>query len=221
MAQQINLYNPALRKQREWLTLGNVALLVLVMAVLLAGVGGVLRSQAAIGRASAQALEARLATVRVEVAQQAARAGAASGSDPSGRELVELKEQLAMRREVLNALQGGAGLEALQGQSTVGFADYLQALARQTVNGLWLTGFSVGTGGQGIEVRGRMLVVDRLPEYIKRLNGEAVFKGRKFESLNIARSDRTSPPSVGSPYAAFVLTAVTAGSESKNKEPAK
>ena len=36
MAQQINLYNPALRKQREWLTLGNVALLVLVMAVLLA-----------------------------------------------------------------------------------------------------------------------------------------------------------------------------------------
>ena len=59
MAQQINLYNPALRLQREWLTLGNVLAAAVCFALALGGVGAYLRSQAdARAQAAQGALEA-------------------------------------------------------------------------------------------------------------------------------------------------------------------
>ena len=59
-----------------------------------------------------------------------------------------------------------------------------------------------------MEVRGRMLVVDRLPEYIKRLNAEPTFKGRQFISLNIVRADKPAGQSQGTSFSSFVLTAM-------------
>lgn len=207
-AQQINLYNPALRRVREWLTLTNVAMLGALFAVILFAVGFVLHQQANAKRVAVQALEAKLTVVRIETTQLAARLAGNTDSLAAGRELADLKQQVMMRSEVLAALQAGAGMGSIRGQSNMGFVDYLRALARQTVNGLWLTGFSVAQGGSGIEVRGRMLVVDRLPEYIRRLNGEASFKGRQFVSLNISRSDKANVALGGTPHAAFVLTAM-------------
>lgn len=206
-AQQINLYNPALRRQRVWLTLGNVALLAGLFGLGLVAAGGVLHRQAAARQATVQALETRLVAARAETFQLGAQMNGNAAGEAATRELAELRQQVLRRNEVLSALQGGAGIATLPGQSTVGFADYLRGLARQSVGGLWLTGFSVAQGGGGMEVRGRMLAVDRLPEYIKRLNGEVSFKGRQFVSLNISRSDKASNASGGTPHSAFVLTA--------------
>lgn len=218
MAQQINLYNPALRRQRQWLTLSNVLLLAGVFALSLVATGFVLRAQVAARVAAVSALDGKLATLRIEVAQLGNQLGGA-GAEQAARELAELKLQVSMRREVLDAMKSGAGVDAARSQMTAGFADYLRGLARQSVNGLWLTGFSVAQGGDVMEVRGRMLAVDRLPEYIKRLNGEARFKGRQFVSLNISRPDRANPqPTGGTPYASFVLSAQP---ESKDGKDAK
>ena len=218
-AQQVNLYNPALRRVREWLTLTNVAMLGALFAVILFSVGFVLHQQANAKRVAVQALEAKLTGVRIETTQLAALLAGNAESNAAGRELADLKQQVQMRSEVLAALQAGAGMSSIRGQSNVGFVEYLRALARQTVNGLWLTGFSVAQGGAGIEVRGRMLSVDRLPEYIKRLNGEASFKGRQFVSLNISRSDKVNAALSGTPHAAFVLTAMPEPKDSaKGKE---
>lgn len=215
MAQQINLYNPELRRQRVWLSLTNVAALALLFGVVLAAAGFVLHSQAAARKIAAQALEPRLVAARAEVEKLGGPAAKSAASDGLAREVADLKQQVAMRQEVLVALQGGGSLEAVRGKSTIGFADYLRGLARQSVRDLWLTGFSVGQGGEGMEVRGRMLVADRLPEYIKRLNGEPIFKGRQFVSLNILRSDKTGAANAGTPHSAFVLTSVPAGADGK------
>lgn len=209
-AQQINLYNPALRRRREWLTLANVLALAAVFGLALFAAGLLLQQQAGAKQVAAQALDARLVVARAEAAQLAAALAPNASQDAASRELADLKQQVAVRQEVLAALQGGAGFDALSGQPTLGFADYLRGLARQTVSGLWLTGFSVAQGGHGMEVRGRMLGVDRLPEYIRRLNGEASFKGRQFVSLNIARPDKAATPPGATPYASFVLNAVAA-----------
>lgn len=221
-AQQINLYNPALRRQRVWLTLTNLAALAALFSLVLLVVGFLLHSQARTKLEAVQALEVRLAAARAETVQLGAQMAGSAGGEAAARELADLKRQVAMRKEVLAALQGGAGIDSVRGQSTVGFADYLRALARQTVSGLWLTGFSVGQGGFGMEVRGRMLVADRLPEYIKRLNSEATFKGQQFVSLNISRSDKANAAAAGTPYSAFVLTASPeARDDAKNKEPVR
>lgn len=221
-AQQINLYNPALRRQRVWLTLGNVLVLAGLFGLGLVGTGIVLHRQAAARQETVQTLETRLVAARAETFQLSAQlAGSASG-EAATRELADLRRQVSMRSEVLAALQGGAGIDAVRGQSTVGFADYLRGLARQTVSGLWLTGFSVAQGGGGMEVRGRMLAVDRLPEYIKRLNSEVTFKGRQFVSLNISRSDKATTASAGTPHSAFVLTATPeTRDDTTNKEGAR
>lgn len=206
-AQQINLYNPALRRQRVWLTLGNVLVLAGLFGLVLAGAGLFLHRQAASRLDAATALETRLVAARAETFQLSAALSGSPASEAALRELTDLRQQLATRGEVLAALQGGAGIDSVRGQATIGFADYLRGLARQTVSGLWLTGFSVAQGGGSMEVRGRMLAVDRLPEYIKRLNSEVSFKGRQFVSLNISRSDQASTAAAGTPHSAFVLTA--------------
>ena len=216
MAQQINLYNPALRRQREWLTLANLLALAGLLAALLLLAGGFYKHRAASLQAEAKALEARLVLARAEVAQLSAALAPNATQDAATRELADLRQQVAVRQEVLAALRGGVAGENLQSPTAPGFADYLRALARQSVSGLWLTGFAVAQGGQGMEVRGRMLGVDRLPEYIRRLNAEASFKGRQFVSLNIARPDAAATPPVGTPYASFVLTA-----EAVRKDEAK
>lgn len=221
-AQQINLYNPALRRQRVWLALGNVLVLAGLFGLGLVAAGLVLHRQAAARQETVQALETRLVAARAESFLLSAQMSGSASGEAAKRELVDLRQQVAMRGEVLAALQGGAGIDSVRGQSTVGFADYLRGLARQTVSGLWLTGFSVAQGGGGMEVRGRMLAVDRLPEYIKRLNGEVTFKGRQFVSLNISRSDKANTASAGTAYSAFVLTATPEiRDDAKNKEGAR
>ena len=202
MAQQINLYNPALRRQREWLTLGNVVAVTAFVALLLGGVGALLDRQAAARAAEAQVVDAEIAQARARLVQL----GGAAGRAAAEAELNTLQEVLAARREVLAALQAGSGLAP---NATVGFADYLRGLARQTVNGLWLTGFSVAQGGEGMEIRGRMLAAERLPDYIRRLNGESVFAGRQFVSLQVERPVDPDPKRAAllTPFNAFVLTA--------------
>jgi Tfp pilus assembly protein PilN len=205
MAQQINLYNPALRLQREWLTLGNVLAAAVCFALALGGVGAYLRSQADARAQAAQLADAELAQARVRLV----KAGAAAGMPVAEAELNTLQEVLAARREVLAALQAGSGLSPT---ATAGFADYLRGLARQSVNGLWLTGFSVAQGGEGMEIRGRMLAAERLPDYIRRLNAERVFAGRQFVSLQVERSVDPDPKraAVLTPFNSFVLASVRA-----------
>lgn len=221
MAQQINLYNPALRRQREWLSFANVVAVAAFFALTLGAVGFTYQAQTRARLDAIQALEPRLNAARTAVVQLGVQAAANADGGAAERALTDQKQQLAMRREVLAALQDGAGIDSLRGQATVGFSDYLRGLARQTVQGLWLTGFAVGPGGNGLEVRGRMLVVDRLPEYIKRLNAEAIFKGRQFVSLDISRPEKTGGAAVGTPYAAFVLTSAAATVAAKGKEAGK
>lgn len=221
-AQQINLYNPALRRQRNWFTLANVGLLAGLFALVLLAGGGLLKRQAEAKQTAARALDTRLATARAESARLAVQQTQADEGGAPARELADLRQQLAARTEVLVALQGGAGLESVRAHSTIGFSDYLRGLARQTVDGLWLTGFSVDQGGSGMEVRGRMLGVSRLPEYIQRLNKESSFKGRQFVSLNIARSDRSISVANGTPFSSFVLTAMPDRDDAaRKKEPTR
>ena len=199
--QQINLYNPDLRRQRDWLTLGNVVAVSVAFALLLGAAGAALRYQATIRAEEVQAMNVDLAKAK----EALAKAGAPAGRADAEAELKTLQETLAARREVLAALRAGTGLSPA---STLGFADYLRGLARQSVNGLWLTGFSVAQGGDGMEIRGRMLVAERLPDYIRRLNAEKVFQGRQFVSLQVDRPVEKDPkrPSILTPYNAFVLT---------------
>jgi hypothetical protein len=81
-------------------------------------------------------------------------------------------------------------MAALKGRSfgeQEGFAEYLRSFSRQTLDGVWLTAFTV-TGGGEIEIRGRALRPDLVPGYIQRLNREELFAGRSFARLEMNRA---------------------------------
>jgi hypothetical protein len=86
------------------------------------------------------------------------------------------------------ALKGGAF------GNQQGYAEYLRAFSRQSLSGLWLTGFSIAGSGE-LEIRGRVLSPDLLPSYIQRLNREAVLAGRSFARLEMSRPK--SEPAAG------------------------
>ena len=77
----------------------------------------------------------------------------------------------------------------------------MRALARQSLAGLWLTGFSVGKGGEEMEISGRALQPELVPSYIHRLTQERALHGRAFDSLSMTQRDAALPADASHPGA--------------------
>jgi hypothetical protein len=181
MNQQVNLYNPALAPTVEWFT-GRSTLLALggVLAAALAA-WTVATAQTARLHAREAALAAQLTQAQGEVtrlAQQAAR----RKPDPAvERELADLEALLAARNQVLATLDSGALGD------TGGVSEYFRAFARQTMDGVWLTGFSISGAGNQIVIQGRTVDAALVPGFLARLREEGALRGHGFESLTVHR----------------------------------
>lgn len=177
MSQQINLFNPALRKQREWLSLPVIAAafaLVLVVE-LLAFVwygrerGGLQTQLTALQAQSRQLQEDVQSLVKLMPERQA--------NPALTKEVERTAESLRQYEEVFKAL------ETASADGGQGFAPYFMAFSRQAIEGVWLTGFTINS--RTMEIRGRVLDGALLPAYIRRLDAEANFHGRKFAALDM------------------------------------
>jgi hypothetical protein len=179
MSQNINLFNPALRKKREPLSLGTaVACLVIVVAGLFAYQ---LYQQ---HRVNALAEELRSAEVMLKERRALAdklKGQVAAAKPDAGleAEIAKLEAELRQAREAEDALKGGVF------GNREGFSEYLRAFSRQSVSGLWLTGFTIGGAGE-LEIRGRVLSPNLVPAYIQRLNRERILQGRSLARLEMS-----------------------------------
>lgn len=188
MSTQINLYHPRFLRQRDLLTLGNAALAALILYTVLAAAGGWTWQDAATRKQAAMAVEAQLKSVKERLGAASKAAAVRKPSPQLIAELEQAESVLRRRGEIARLLEDGAV------GSTAGFADYLRGFARQAPEGLWLTGFTIGAGGNDMEIRGSMLNPAALPDYIRRLGAEKAFQGRSFAALTMNRAD--PPPAV-------------------------
>lgn len=199
MAQQINLYVPELRRPPQ--RLGAIATLTLAGASALACAvaAAALKWQADAHAQRSTALQQSTAQLQ---AQLAARAAASPSTRTNAQEIQRLRQQAAGQRQVQAALDAGTAAAG-----TALPSEFLLALARQSHPSLWITGFVVSADERTLEIRGRMLDASALPDYLRRLNAEALFKGRSFAQLDI----RSPEPPAGAdqpaatPYPEFVL----------------
>jgi len=191
MSQQINLFNPIFRHKSFSLTSA---------ATLAAGVG-ILGGLAVLAGAyqdyRTREVEVQARTVKQQLDQAttmretlAAQVAAQKASSALDAELVLLEARLNGRQDIVEALSSGAL------GSTSGFAPYMQAFSRQTVNGLWLTGFDIASAGPALTLEGRTLSADLLPNYLKLLNEEVALQGRQFAKLQVSlpKAERTTVP---------------------------
>ena len=183
MSAQINLYHPRFLKQRILLTLSNVALAAVVLYAILAAVGGWAWQDAATSRRDAAAAEAQLKAAKGQVEEATRAAGLRKPSPGLAADLANAEGLLRRRSEIAGLLESGAV------GSTGGFGEFLRGFGRQASDGIWLTGFTIGSGGNDMEIRGSMLNPAALPDYIRRLGAEKAFQGRSFAALTMNRAE--------------------------------
>lgn len=215
MSQNINLFNPAFRKQRQRLTL---ALVVQCLVLTLTGLFGYhyyLQQQVSGLAAELAATEKLLRTQGGFVDKLKPKPVPHQTEAELDAEIARLEAELKIVTESIAALKGGAF------GSQQGFAEYLRAFSRQAIGGLWLTGFSIGGSGE-LEIRGRTLSPDLLPSYIQRLNRERVLAGRDIARLEMIRpppeavADKDKGKVVRTPrFLEFSLATETTGAEKK------
>lgn len=191
MAQQINLYSPELLKKRDWLALGNVVAVSLVLALLVGGAGYLARQDLPALTAQAATGDAQLKALRDQVTALGQSVATRKPDATLEKELETTRLLAAARGEVLDVLKQRVGPDA------VSYAEYLRGFARQTLAGLWLTGFAYDAASGGMEISGRTVDPALLPQYIQRLNREPVFQGRAFAALNLSAGQ--AEPKTGAP----------------------
>jgi hypothetical protein len=193
LSQQINLFNPLFMRKEKYFSartmlqsLGLIALgLLLLYGYALVQTRGLERT--------AVDYRQQLSTQR----EQFVRLGAKGRSKLLDAEVARLEADADARRGMLELIRGG------DLGDTVGFSRYLEAFARHSVQGVWLTGFNVGERGNVLTIRGRVLHADLVPAYLKALNDDPVMRGRQVTEMKLtARDDSSAGRSGGAGAAA-------------------
>jgi hypothetical protein len=181
----INLYDASLRRRFDWLAPAPAA--ALLGGVLLAVTATVLWAQGrtAALRPQAEQLSADLA--REQAAMQAlAQRRATQHADPALQTaLSDAQQALHLRQSALAQLQPDPKA------APSGHAATLAALARQSTEGLWLTGLALKD--RDVSLEGRALDPALIPTYVHKLNQEPALRGRTFRSLQVDRPLSEAP----------------------------
>jgi len=74
--------------------------------------------------------------------------------------------------------------------NTDGFIEHISGLARQRIDGLWLTQIRIAEGGTNVSLQGLTSKSSLLPKYLQRLSAEKAFSGTQFKSLVMARQEK-------------------------------
>lgn len=202
MPQQINLYNPAFEEKRALMSLKGAAAGWVATAALIVAIAGYQLISVSSAAQQERELGRQVATAQAD-AQRLGSQVASRRHDPRiTEEANQLEGDVKGRQEVMNLLHSG------ELGDTRGFSDQLKAFARQSFEGIWLTGLSIATAGRDVSVEGRALQAAYVPSYLKRLNGETAMQGHPFSELLI--QEPVPDPGAKSPvrpnYVEFKLT---------------
>lgn len=186
MIQQINLYQDALKTQRVVMSALTIGSLFLALLLLLAALFAISRWELAGAHERLRMLEADIAAGTEEL--RTLTAAADRGPSPAlQRRVSEAREELAAKRRLLTLL-GGSGPSNL-----AGFSDYLQALGRRHIEGLWLTQIVIADGGAELLLKGSTTDERHVPAYLQALAQEPVYAGREFNAFRLVRTGVDEP----------------------------
>jgi hypothetical protein len=199
MSQEINLLNPALAPKVE-LFQGRTMLVGLGAVVMLCVLASLLVGADAARLARLEREQAgRLTQLNNDVTRLGQEVAARKPSAKLQEEMAALDALLAARNEVMAIIRSGALGD------TRGVSDYFRAFGRQSVDGLWLTGFSIQNAGANIVVQGRTLDAELVPAYLTGLRRESALRGHGFAHVSVFQPSDPLPTAEAQPQAARYL----------------
>jgi hypothetical protein len=194
MSQQINLYSPIFRKQSKVFSAKTMLQGLALMAVAVGVFYYIVALQTSL-------LEVRAAESSRQLHAEIERLKAYGTREPAGERAKALAERrkaleasLASHAEALKAFDAGA-----LGR-TEGYAEPLRALARRSMEGVWLTRIEFAEAGGELSLTGRATRPELVPAYLERLRGEQALFGQAFSKLEVTRPAKE-------PYVEFTLSA--------------
>jgi hypothetical protein len=172
MAQNINLYEAPRKREQRGVTPRRVA----AIAALLVAALGTLHW---VDRQRTAQLTAELAQLRA-AHERISRQAAAVPADTAAAERLQRDERdVAALEQIAARLTAGA-----LGRSDA-FTAQLQALARSTTDGVWLTGIRIDNARNTLVLEGRALDPARVPQLFSALRNEPLFAGLAFSALEL------------------------------------
>jgi hypothetical protein len=183
MQQQINFYRSDFRPKKKQLGSG----------VLLAGCGVMIALMiAAFGYVTYELAAVKVELNTVNGQEQAAiqrlenfsADGGGSGGDQSWeKQLEDAKRSLREQQIVLTMVRDSAWGDI------DGFSRHLRSLARQNIDGLWLSYIRLSALGDNTQLEGQALRAALVPAYLQSLSLEDPFSEQRFNQFQIDRPD--------------------------------
>lgn len=182
--QQVNLYQSVLRKKTDPLTVERIiwasAAIILILCSISIVQWGSLRnkqSELATIKSEQQQLMAGIDQLTKELSQR--------GDDMALKNRLEAKEQEIKNKQNVLAILSGRRFG-----NTKGFAEQFIGLARQRVDGLWVTGLHIHSGGEKINLSGSTLKPEHVPHYLQKLANEPSFEQIEFQTFLMERPEK-------------------------------
>lgn len=182
MSQQINLFNPVFLKQKKYF---SVVTMLQALGLIVLGSGvfyAYAMYQVKLLTLQSEETAKRYASEQVRFANYATEFSPERSQLMLTEELKSLESQLASQTELIDTLKTGVI------GNTEGYSEYMRAFARQSVDGLWLTGFDIAGDGAEMNLHGGAQSGKLLPSYIRRLNKEPIMRGKTFAAMKIDES---------------------------------
>jgi hypothetical protein len=223
VSQQINLFNPVYLKQKKHfsaVTMVQALGLILLGSILLSAYMGY---QLSVLEKEASITTAQLAAAQTQLGKVNATYGVRQKSTALQEEVRKAETDMKSLLQVFDTLQKG------EFGNTKGYAEYMRAFSRQSVPGLWLTGFSIVGAGTDIGLMGRTLQPELVPAYLGRLRQEKSLRGKSFSTLEMeSRSAASANPGQatgtvgGNPSTAYIEFSLgSAGMAKEQNTPAR
>lgn len=185
MNQQINLYQPMFRRQEKVfsaMTMMQTSLLFLIVLSTIYFYGqyriNPLQIELQKFTRDVRSLQSRVDGYRRKLPQP-------GKSQLLDTEIARLEKELQQRRQIQDILQ------RQELGNAQGFSAYLKALARQHVQGTWLTRVAIDNGGKSLSLQGKTLSSELVPRYIQRLSEESTLAGLSFNVMELRRPGTT------------------------------
>ncbi len=179
MSQQINLLNLELFKQSKPFSALIMARILGAMVLGVVLLTGYARYQLSNLDKQATLSAAQLLSAQSELAKVNAEFGVRQKSTMLANEIQNAETEVRSIQKVFDILKKG------EFGNTAGYSTYMRAFSRQSVSGLWLTGFNINGAGNEIGIMGKATRPELVPAYINKLKQEPVLLGKSFSALEM------------------------------------
>jgi len=182
--QQVNLYQDELKTQKLNYSASMLVQLSLIFIVVFSVVAGFRYFQLQQHQASLVEHQQKQKLAMAELQKIQAELSLRKKDATLTKRINEKTKELANKQKVMGILSRD------EFGNTDGFIEHITGLARQRIDGLWLTQIRIADGGTDVTLQGTTSKSALLPKYLQRLSAEKAFTGTEFESLVMARQEK-------------------------------